>query len=365
LVVLTGGGHIAKFGFAPSSGFPEINVLWEAPWPTIDPQDYRASHAAQYGPEPAGSFLASFSGHALCLDYFGSPSGEEVNNGMRLHGEAAGLRWKQVRTPENAALALETQLPVAGLHFRREVKLRPEEAVAYFHETIGNQREEDRYFHWVQHVTFGLPLLSPGESHIALSSSRVRTWPHGYDGKALLQDALDFEWPHATGVPGTPCDISRPFVEAGKGFVATALTDVTREPAFLAVLNWRLGMVAGYCFRRRDFPWITLWEENCARTDPPWNGHTQARGLEFGTTPFPLGKEEVFRAGPLFGTPTFRRLAARSETSARYIAFLAIVPQSWRQITDIRLQPDIIIVVGKNDEQVRVPSTGIREFLAA
>ena len=366
LVALTGGGHIAKFGFAPDSGFPEINALWEAPWPTMDPQDYQASHAAQYGPEPAGSFLASFTGHALCLDYFGAPSREEAKNGMRLHGEAAGARWEPVRTSENVpAIALETHLPAAGLRFRREVKLGQEEAVAYFHETIYNQRAEDHYFHWVQHVTFGLPLLAPGESHVALSSSRAYTWPYGYEGKALLEDARDFEWPHAPGLQGTTCDISRPFAEAGKGFVVAALTDVAREPAFLAVLNWRLGIVAGYCFRRRNFPWITVWEENCARTEPPWNGCTRARGLEFGTTPLPLGKEEVFRSGPLFGTPTFRRLGAHSETSARYAAFLAVAPQSWRSIKDVRLQPDAIIVAGGNDEQVRVRAVGIQEFVTA
>ena len=161
---------------------------------------------------------------------------------MRLHGEAAGQRWKPVHTSEHV-LALETQLPVAGLLFRREVKLGPEETVVYFHETIRNQRAEERDFHWVQHVTFGLPLLAPGESLVALSSSRVYTWPYGYEGKALLEDARDFEWPHAPGVQGTTCDISRPFADAGKGFVAAALTDVAREPAFLAVLNWRLGIV--------------------------------------------------------------------------------------------------------------------------
>src|SRR5581483_10326233 len=147
-----------------------------------------------------------------------------------------------------------------------------------------NQRAEDHYFHWVQHVTFGSPLLAPGESRVTLSSSRAHTWPYGYEGKVLLEDARDFEWPHAPVAQGGACDISRPFAEAGKGFVVAALTDIAREPAFLAVLNWRLGILACYCFQPRDFPWITVWEENCARTDPPWNGSTRARGLEFGTT---------------------------------------------------------------------------------
>ena len=61
--------------------------------------------------------------------------------------------------------------------------------------------------------------------------------------------------------------------------------------------NWRMRLAVGYCFRRQDFPWMTIWEENRSRQSTPWNGRTQARGMEFGTTPFPLGSEENFRRG--------------------------------------------------------------------
>jgi hypothetical protein len=365
LVALTGGGHIAAFGFVPGSGFPESNALWEAPWSTMDPEDYRARHARRYGPEPAGSFLSGFTGHALCLDYFGAPSEEELQSGMRLHGEAAALRWTRVRASgRRAVLTLEAQLPAAGLRFHREVRLGRGESAAYFHETICNERAEDHYCHWVQHVTFGLPLLASGESRIALSGSRAHTWPHGYEGKPMLADTRDFEWPHAPGLDGTMCDISDPFAKPGKGFVAAVLADTRRDAAYIAVLNWRLGIVAGYCFRRQDFPWIAVWEENCARTGPPWNGHTRARGLEFGTTPMPLGKAEAFASGPLFGTPTFRRIPAHSEVSASYVAFVAAVPQSWRNINDVQPRHDALIVADPQGQQVRVSAAGIQRLFA-
>ncbi|HZL25048.1 MAG TPA: hypothetical protein VFC39_00805, partial [Acidobacteriaceae bacterium] len=79
--ILPGGGHLAAWRFVGGN-----NVLWESPWPTADPATpTHASLAAQYGEAGVGEFLASFTGHALCLDGFGPPLPADLDAGVALH----------------------------------------------------------------------------------------------------------------------------------------------------------------------------------------------------------------------------------------------------------------------------------------
>jgi len=88
VAALLGGGHIADFRLC---GAP-MNVLWECPWPTIEPQNFSSrEHAALYGDGAAGRFLSGYTGHALALGYFGMPSPAETTQGLALHGEAASM----------------------------------------------------------------------------------------------------------------------------------------------------------------------------------------------------------------------------------------------------------------------------------
>jgi hypothetical protein len=369
LTTLTGGGHIADFRLLDSTG-SSVNVLWEAPWPSIDPDKFRSrrdfrKNVRKYGPAPVGPFLAAFTGHAVCVDYFGGPSDAEAAQGLTLHGEAANSRWQLLemkQTSAEARLSLAARLPAAGLRFRRDLGLRRNELVVYVEERLTNERAQDHFFHWTQHVTLGLPLLSPNESVIALSGTRAVTWPHGYDGASLVGDHREFTWPEAPASDGGNVNLARPFARDRKGFVAAVLLDPQREVGFVAALNWRLGLLLGYCFRRSDFPWVAIWEENIARTGPPWEGKTRARGLEFSSTPMPVGKEQTFARGPLFDTPTFRRIPAKGELRAPYVAFLSKVGSRWRSIGDIEVKHDSIVVTESGGEQLELRATGLKRL---
>jgi len=87
LVTLTGGGHIAEFSL--EQDYPPVSPLWTPPWETVEPFTYRASrHASRYGTITEGKLLSGLAGHSICLDYFGSPSAEEAQQGLSQHGEA-------------------------------------------------------------------------------------------------------------------------------------------------------------------------------------------------------------------------------------------------------------------------------------
>ena len=368
LTMLSGGGHIADFRLLDAIG-SSVNALWDAPWPTMDPDKFQSSdlgkHVRRYGPTPVGKFLAAFTGHAVCVDYFGGPSEAEAAQGLALHGEAANSRWKLLELKQSsveARLSLAVRLPAAGLRFRRDLRLRRNESVVYVEEKVTNERAQDHFFHWTEHVTVGLPLLHPDESVIALPGTRAFTWPHGYEGASLVRDNEEFTWPEAPAVEGGSVNLSRPFARDGKGFVAAVLLDPQREFGFVAALNWQLGLLLGYCFRRPDFPWVAIWEENVARKGSPWDGKTRARGLEFSSTPMPVGKEETFARGSLFGTPTFRRIPAKSELRTPYVSFLSKVSTGWRSIRDIQVRRDRIVVTEERGEQLELQATGLKKL---
>ncbi len=367
LTILRGGGHIADFHFAKESGLPGLNPLWVPPWKTIDPDRYRPEvHAHTYGPPITGRMVAGIAGHNLCLDYFGAPSGEEAKQGLSIHGEAPCLAWKKMggqTTAKEAKLKLGVRLPVAGLRFEREMTMRRGEPVVYFKETVINEKKADHFFHWVEHVTLGPPFLERDHSRIFVSARRGQTFPHGYEGKELLESSRDFRWPHAPGMDGRAVDISQPFTHPGLGFVVTLQLDPRREMEFVAALNIRHRLLIGYCFRRQDFPWMAIWEENKARTDAPWHGKTQARGLEFGSTPFPVGRREAFSRGPVFGAPSFSEVPARGRRSVDYVSFLAEVPADLVRVADIHPGAGGILVRGSTKQgkarTIRVPAAGL------
>lgn len=346
ITVLTGGGHIADFRLYGSP----VNALWEAPWLTIEPKQFsRAQHTSVYGEEVIGRMLASYTGHALALGYFGMPSKIDAERGLTLHGEAAITDWRLEDThitAEYTSLSLAVDLPVSELSFRRTLTIAADKHVVEIEEVVKNLRLASRQIQWVEHAAFGEPLLTRGESSVALSGDRGMTWPLGYEGRGMLPDNREFSWPHIDDH-----DLSQPFSQEETGFVATVRA-TPRADAFAAVHNHRLALSAGYIFNSKHFPWLALWEENCAREYPPWNGSTKVRGLEFGTTPMPLGLEYAQKMQTLFDTPTLREMGPNEEVRANYSMFITSVPATWQRLEDISREGNRIALRSDEGEKL-------------
>jgi len=346
LVVLTGGGHIAEFRFANSTGLPTVNPLWVPVWKMREPYQYREKlHAAHYGPPATGRVLAGICGHNLCLDHFGPPSEQEAAHGLPLHGEAGVLRWRKRRlalTRRGVSVTLEVELPIAGLHFERAINLRRGESVVYYRETVTNERKVDHFFDWQQHVTFGPPFLTHKDCRLALSGTRGLVYSGGYEGKELLKSGAEFRWPNAPRATGGKVDLTRPLSRRGRGILATVLLDRRRTLQYVAACNVRYGVLLGYTFRWEDFPWTAIWEENHARKYPPWNNKSEARGMEFGSSPLPVKPAEAIALGRLFGTPSCATVPARGRKSIEYAAFLGALPKGFKDLRDIQVHKGAI-----------------------
>ena len=85
--------------------------------------------------------------------------------------------------------------------------------------------------------------------------------------------------------------------------------------------------------------------------------------MEFGTTPMPLGREGIKKLGSLFDTPSLRVLAPEASLSARYMACIARIPESWRTITDVVPAQRGLKITGPGNETVTIAADGLGDFL--
>jgi hypothetical protein len=310
VTVLVEGGHIAEV-LDKRSG---VNPLWTPHWDSIEPSTFDASRHAWYGGATDGPLLAGIMGHNLCLDIFGGPSAEEASAGLTPHGEASVVAY--AIDANGSALTASADLAQAGLTVRRQIDLQ-RSAVAIT-ETVTNRTACDRPVGWTQHVTLGPPFLKHGVTEFRASATRSKVFERAFGPADYLVPGATFEWPHGPHVHGGTVDLQR-YTGAPISSAYTAhLMDPARPEAFFVAFDPDAQLAFGYVWRRADFPWMGIWEENRSRPASPWNGREITRGMEFGVSPFPETRREMIARGPLFETPTFRWIPAGSQVTAEY-----------------------------------------------
>ena len=364
LTHLTGGGAIADFHLLEA---PQLNPFWVPQWKTRDPMRFRPDRdEAEFGLAPVGRLLSGVAGHSLCLGVFGMPSDEEIAAGAVLHGEAGVRPWAASlhSARDEGQLRLSVRLPALGLAFTRELTLHEGESVVRVRETVRNLLGADQFIQWQQHAILGPPFLDPDDCIITSPGARGITDAGDYEGHAELAGEAQFTWPLAPGIAGGQVDLQHPCQTSGNGFVAGIQLDPHREHAFVCAVNRSHRLAVGYVFRRSQFPWVTLWEENRSRTAPPWRGREQARGFEFGVSPLPVGRADTLRRGEIFGTPTLLRLPAGGVVSAAWALFLCRVPHAVRRVVDVVCERNRLRMKTDGRSAVVLPSADIAEFFA-
>lgn len=310
VTVLVEGGHIAEL-FDKRAG---VNPLWTPPWPSLEPSQYdHATHTA-YGRGVDAVLLAGIMGHNLCLDIFGGPSAEEAAAGLPVHGEASKVRYDAHAS--STELVLHAHLPLANLQVERRIELGDQ--TVRIRESVQNLGGTDRPIGWTEHVTLGPPFLEKGRTQFRVTATHSRVFESGFGAHDYLQPGADFDWPHAPGRDGGQADL-RLFTDAAASSAYTAhLMDPARDHASFVAYSPAARLAFGCVWRRVDFPWLGIWEENRSRVEPPWSGQTLARGMEFGVSPFPESRRAMIARGPLFGAPTFTWIPAASRVSVEY-----------------------------------------------
>jgi hypothetical protein len=231
---------------------------------------------------------------------------------------------------------------------------------AAIEETVLNRNDSQLALQWVQHAAFGEPFCTRADSSLFVPVSRALTWPLGYEGREFLPKDTEFAWPNVATASGGRVDLAVPFQQDGTGFIVSLLIPAERSRGYAAIHNRSYGVVAGYCFDRAHFPWIALWEENCARSYAPWNGTTRVRGVEFGTSPVPLGLDQAREVRTLYDTPVLASIPPNSRLSTAYEIFVGRVPSDWKIISDVVPSGDSLILRNGSGE-IRLRSSRISD----
>jgi hypothetical protein len=306
------GGHVAEI-LEKQTG---VNPLWIPPWPTIEPSAYSPSRNPEYGSDRESHLLSGIMGHNLCLDIFGGPSEEEAEAGLGVHGEAPVAPYDIVET--DGAIEMRALLPIAAIQFERRVELHGSHV--RFLEIVGSLSAMDRPIAWTQHVTLGPPFVERGVTQFRCSATRSKTFESDFGNASYFQPNAEFTWPMAPVKSGGSVDLRVYNSSPVSGAFTTQLMEPKREHAFFTAFSPSLKVAVGYVWKRADFPWLGIWEENCSRSTPPWNGETITRGMEFGVSPFPESRRQMVERGSLFGVPAYRWLPAMGRLEAEYWA---------------------------------------------
>ena len=310
VTVLNEGGHIAEV-FDKRAG---VSPLWIPLWETHEPSAFSKAHSNEFGHGDDAKLLAGIMGHNLCLDIFGGPSREESAAGLTVHGEGSVDHYEITQEP--GELKARITLRLAQLEFSRVIQLQMDSIRIL--ESIQNLSSIDRPFAWTQHVTLGRPFLDPATTEFRASMTRsvVAAFDPGFD--AYLKLGNEFEWPLAPGADGDCVDLRKMKRDAPASSYTAHLADPSREHAYFVAHSPEFNLAFGYIWKRADFPWLGIWEENCSRQAVPWRGQEVTRGMEFGVSPFPETRREMVERNRLFATPTYKWIPAHGRLEAEY-----------------------------------------------
>ena len=336
LVVLTKGGSIAS---VVMSDDPEkLNPMWNT--------------------TGRGGEFNGINGHFVAVDGFGQPSAEERAAGLPQHGEGHTLQYdlKSERTGNTSSLTLTGLMPIVQENFTRAYSMVEGENVIYVDSKLENLMGFDRPVNWAEHATVQAPFVEPGKTTFYVSGKRSQDRPYAAPGAAApaaagrganggrgggsvrrIVSGADFTWPMSPGLDGKLVDMSIVPVDPHYTDHTATLLDPTRKLVWMAALNTSRHSIYGYMLRREDYPWLQTWDNYP-------NVAGLVHGMEFSTQPYDLARRIITDNGPLFETPVWRWLPAKSTIESHFILFYAQVPDGFSRVDSIELQNGQIVI---------------------
>jgi hypothetical protein len=343
LTMLVEGTTFAEVVLADDPG--KLSPLWS---PIRMARELSQATGAPLPPE----WDRSAGGHFVCVDGFGQVSAEERAAGLPTHGEAHQQTF-EVRSGKDGrvtVVAMTGKLPIVQEMFTRTVRMVDGENVIYVESQLESLLGFDRPVNWGEHATIGSPFLESGVTVVDLSGSRSRTrnydQPKNPDGvsERRLVSGREFTWPAAPALSGGTVDM-RVTPDAPHYLDhTTTLMDPARALEWVTALNPKRRLMLGYVFKRAEYPWLQTWG-NYPRTQK------MSRGMEFATQPYDVPRRETIGPEPLFGTPMYRWLPAKSKIGTSFLMFYARVPEGFDKVDDVRLENGRIVIENRRTNQ--------------
>jgi hypothetical protein len=242
---------------------------------------------------------------------------------MTVHGEGSVAPYGI--STDSAGLVARAEFPIAQMRFERQIRFGDERTIE-IRETLENLSASDRPIAWTQHATLGPPFIERGRTEFRVPATKSRVFEADLNQEGEYQKrGADFDWPYGPTIDGGHADL-RVYnsVPMSAGFTAHLL-DPRREHGYFVAFSPAHKLAFGYVWRRSDFPWLGMWEENYARALAPWGGRTLTRGMEFGASPISETRRKMIERNRMFGELCYRWIPAKATVQVRYWAALATV----------------------------------------
>jgi hypothetical protein len=327
LTVLPEGGAMAQILLKEDK--ERLNPLWNPYW-----------IARQAGLNAPANL---YRGHFVCVDGFGPVSPQERAAGLPMHGEAHTLLWEMKaygKAQGTTSASFSVSLPQVQEVFSRAFHVVDGENIVWVESTLTNALAFDRPVFWGEHATISAPFLEPGKVAVDMPVAKAKTKAYQPAPTRQLQSYADFTWPMAPTLDGKLFDVRTAPMRPNTTDHTTALLDASRRLVFVTALHLDKKLMIGWVFRREEYPWVQTWLS--------YPGPSRmTRGLEFATQPFDLTRAEVLSSGPLFDSPVFRIVPAKSSIQSSFLMFYTSVPDGFRKVDDVRLEGGKLIVEDK------------------
>jgi hypothetical protein len=264
--------------------------------------------------------------HFLCLDRWGQPSEAEGKSGMPFHGEATRVEWDGT-SPSRNAVRMSAHLPMANLDVVRQAEMHKTNALLLVRETVTNKNKLGRPFNMVQHPTIGPPFL---DASVVVDSNARR----GFMQSSPLPNPEEpsMFWPQALK-DGQPVSLRYLTDDPNPNVVSYI---VEEEYGWVTAVNAAKGLLIGYVWKTKEYPWLNIWRHVDA------NGKPLARGLEFGTTGLHQPFQVLLQKGRIFDRPLFAWLEPGESQTRSYAAFLFKVPADYKGVSQVIINKDKI-----------------------
>lgn len=253
---------------------------------------------------------APYQGHFVCLGRWGKPSAGELDAGLPDHGEAAGTSWITLPRENDRTLGMEVECPLEGLKLDRRIRMDETYPVCAVEESVRNTAALGRLYNIVQHPTLAAPFLD--NSTVVNCNATL-----GFDqfgDSTPEEDPL--HWPYGRHKAGGHREIDLRTPLQPYNSVFSFIADPEEEYAWITAWSPRFRLLLGYVWKRRDYPWIHVWQH--------WeNGQLRFRGMEFGTAALHRPFKSILDTGLcLFGEKTTEYIDAGETSPKLYMSFL-------------------------------------------
>ncbi len=169
-----------------------IDIIWRNPYgqpPRSRVLDQPIAAGSDLFDLMDGSWYVSLPNGFFAGDYFGAPLGT--------HGEMRAVPWTvdEIKSTQKALTVTLRGVSIrTPLVYRRELTLRAGSALMEWRETVENRSAEPMPIAWLQHPTFGGPLLEGAQLLTPAKTVRVAKVDH--PESIQLESGYSGKWPH-------------------------------------------------------------------------------------------------------------------------------------------------------------------------